>query len=75
MQMALYKYGLLNADGITPGILDQGTLQAVSAFQQKVNNIFGSGLYVIDPTTDAYIDNATIDYLLHREINFQDASE
>ena len=65
VQMALYQQGLLNADGIEPGILDAGTLQAVAAFQQKVNDELGAGLYVIDPSVDAFIDNGTLQYLLY----------
>ena len=67
MQMALYKYGLLNADGIEPGVLDQGTLEAVAAFQQKANESLDAGLTVIDPGADAVaIDAATLDLLLYQ---------
>lgn len=65
VQMALYQQGLLNADGIQPGVLDEGTLMAVAAFQQKVNETMGAGLYVIDPAVDAFIDNGTLQYLLY----------
>lgn len=65
VQMALYKHGLLDADSIQPGVLDAGTLAAVAAFQQKVNDSMGAGLYVIDPASDAFIDNGTLQYLLY----------
>ena len=65
VQMALYQQGLLNADSIQPGVLDAGTLAAVASFQQKVNNTYGAGLYVIDPAMDAFIDNGTLQYLLY----------
>ena len=64
VQMALYRCGLLNADGVEPGVLDRGTLEAVAAFQQKANEALGADLTVIDPEYDAYIDGATLRLLL-----------
>ena len=70
MQMALYKFGLLNADGIQPGALDQGTLEAVAAFQQKLNEHYGTELIVIDPMgEEVYIDEITLDYLLYQSLD------
>ena len=70
MQMALYKHGLLNADSIEPGVLDEGTLQAVAAFQQKVNEVLGAGLHVIDPAAESSVDDQTLDYLLYQSLDF-----
>ena len=69
MQMALYKYGLINTDTAQPGVLDAATLEAVAAFQMKVNELYGAELYVIDPTTDAFVDEATLNLLLYQELN------
>ena len=64
VQMALYKYGLLNTDGVEPGVLDRGTLEAVAAFQRKANEELGADLQVIDPEYDAFVDGATLRLLL-----------
>ena len=69
MQMALYKYGLINTDTAQPGLLDAATLEAVAAFQMKVNELYGAELYVIDPTMDAFVDEATLNLLLYQELN------
>ena len=64
VQMALYKYGLLNTDGLEDGVLDARTLEAVAAFQLRANESLDAGLMVIDPEYDAYIDGATLRLLL-----------
>lgn len=64
VQMALYQRGLLNADYIEPGVLDQGTMEAVAAFQEMANDDLGANLTVIDPTVDLFIDEATLALLL-----------
>ncbi len=64
VQMALYQRGLLNTDTIEPGVLDQGTLEAVAAFQEMANADLDAGLTVIDPTVDQFIDEATLKLLL-----------
>ena len=69
MQWALYKYGLINADNAEPGVLDAATLEAVAAFQMKVNELYGANLTVIDPAMDSSIDEATLNYLLYQELN------
>ena len=69
VQWALYKYGLINADNAEPGVLDAATLEAVAAFQMKVNELYGANLTVIDPAMDSSIDEATLNYLLYQELN------
>ena len=69
MQMALYKYGLINADTAEPGVLDAATLEAVANFQMKVNELYGANLYVINPNEDFFVDEATLDLLLYQELN------
>ena len=69
MQMALYKYGLINTDTAEPGVLDTATLEAVAAFQMKVNELYGANLYVINPNEDYFVDEATLDLLLYQELN------
>ena len=68
VQMALYRCGLLNADGVEAGVLDKGTLEAVAAFQRKANEGLGADLTVIDPEYDAYVDGATLRLLLDPSI-------
>ena len=70
VQMALYRYGLLNAQGIEPGVLDQGTLEAVAVFQARINEALGLDLPVIDPSTTAAIDSQTLDMLLYQNLDF-----
>lgn len=70
VQRALYQYGLLNVDAIEPGVLDAGTLEAVAAFQQKLNETMDAGIYVIDPEVDASIDEVTLYYLLYQTLDF-----
>ena len=69
MQVALYKYGLINSEVAELGVLDAATLEAVAAFQMKVNELYGAELYVIDPTMDAFVDEATLNLLLYQELN------
>ena len=68
VQMALYTHGLINADAVQIGMLDEATLSAVAAFQQKVNELYGANLYVINPAMDIFIDQGTLDYLLYQDI-------
>lgn len=68
VQMALYRYGLLNTDGVEPGVLDATTLEAIAQFQMKVNETFGAELTVIDPESTVSIDSATLDYLLYQQL-------
>lgn len=65
VQMALYQRGLLNADSVEPGVLDQATLEAVAIFQEMINADTDAGLTVIDPTVDFFIDGATLALLLN----------
>ncbi len=69
VQMALYRYGLLNTDLAQEGVLDQGTLEAVATFQQRANDVLDAGLTVIDPSVDAYIDGPTLELLLYQNPN------
>jgi len=68
-QMALYRFGLLNTDTATVGVLDAATLQGIAAFQLRVNELFGAGLMVIDPAVDVAIDAQTLHYLLYAGID------
>jgi len=70
VQMALYSYGLLNTDSAQQGVLDQGTLEAVAAFQQLVNEYYGAGLGVLDPATASFVDGDTLNYLLYQGLDF-----
>lgn len=70
VQMALYKYGLLNSDGVEAGVLDLGTLEAVAQFQQRLNEVIGLNLPVLNPETDQFIDPETLDYLLYQTLDF-----
>ena len=49
LQMKLYSLGLLSTDGLEPGVLDRQTLEAVAAFQMRVNEEYGLDLEVVDP--------------------------
>jgi len=61
LQMRLYALGLLSTDGLEPGVLDTSTLQAVALFQQRMNEQYGAGLTVIDPSDlTSEIDAATV---------------
>lgn len=70
VQMALYKYGLINADEIAVGSLDEPTLEAVIRFQELVNERYGANLPLIDLNGEGeiYLDEATLDCLLYREL-------
>ena len=69
LQVALYGYNLIDTDAMQEGVLDAATLQAVSNFQIRVNELYGTNLYVIDPYVDAYVDEATLDLLLYQKPN------
>ena len=69
MQVALYKYGLINSEVAELGVLDTATLEAVAAFQMKVNEQFGANLYVINPYEDFFVDEATLNLLLYSELD------
>ena len=64
LQMRLYSLGLLSTDGLEPGVLDQQTLEAVAEFQQRMNDQYGLGLEVIDPTDpESVVDAVTVNAL------------
>lgn len=67
IQMALYRYGLINPDNITEGVLDYETLAAVSEFQQLVNEQYGYNLPVLDPGSATAIDLETLNVLLNEK--------
>ena len=69
MQVALYKYGLINSEVAELGVLDTATLEAVAAFQMKVNEQFDANLYVINPYEDFFVDEATLNLLLYSELD------
>ena len=69
MQMALYKYGLINTESAQPGVLDEATLEAVANFQLRVNELYDANLTVIDPSVDAFVDEMTLNLLLYQELN------
>ena len=70
LQVALYKYGLLDTDNAQQGVLDSFTLEAVAMFQQKANEYFGAGLVVIDPySEEIFIDEITLDYLIYQSLD------
>ena len=69
MQMALYKYGLINTENAQPGVLDEATLEAVANFQLRVNELYDANLTVIDPSVDAFVDEMTLNLLLYQELN------
>ena len=70
VQMALYKYGLINSDEAELGSLDEPTLEAVIRFQELVNEIYDLDLEVIDLNAEGeiYLDEYTLDCLLYREL-------
>ena len=62
--MKLYSLGLLSTDGLQPGVLDQKTLQAVADFQTRMNETYGAGLVVVDPSDlTSVVDEATVNAL------------
>ena len=64
LQMKLYSLGLLSTDGLQPGVLDQRTLQAVADFQTRMNETYGAGLVVVDPSDlTSVVDEATVNAL------------
>ena len=61
LQMKLYSLGLLSTDGLEPGVLDRQTLEAVAAFQMRVNEQYGLDLEVVDPDDlTSVVDAATV---------------
>ncbi len=71
VQIALYKFGLINSDEVKAGVLDEITIEAVIRFQQRVNEVYGIELEVIDPNTwdNIFIDERTLDCLLYRDMD------
>jgi len=75
VQMALYSLDLLDAASARPGVLDDATLEATAQFQAKVNDAYQANLSIIDPSSDRFIDSATIELLLYSDLKLPETDE
>ena len=71
VQMALYKFGLINSDEAELGVLDEATIEAVILFQQLMNEQYDMKLEVMDPEVLIAIDMDTLEWLLYQELDLK----